>query len=130
MSDQPTVVGQISQAERRVLDELMRDGASNAEIAKRLSLSEQTVKVHVKSLLEQAQCASRTALAVGLFRRRVRLAVLSRPGRGRPPIKHGTPGGYRAHLFREDEPCEPCTEAARAQGRHMQLVRRQRREMS
>lgn len=43
---------------------IMITGASNATIAKKLSISESTVKNHIHNMLEKTGCASRTELAI------------------------------------------------------------------
>ena len=53
----------------RVLVELCRDGASDREIGKRLFLTENTVKCHIKRLLAKTPFANRTELAVAILRR-------------------------------------------------------------
>lgn len=57
-----------TEAEIRVLTELVRDGAENVTIAKRLHLSYDTVKTHLKRVTCRIQTPNRTALAVGLVR--------------------------------------------------------------
>lgn len=57
-----------TEAEIRVLTELVRDGAENGIIAKRLHLSHDTVKTHLKRVTSRIQTPNRTALAVGLVR--------------------------------------------------------------
>ena len=42
----------------------MTTGASNAEVAARLGISENTVKVHVRNMLRKTQLSSRTELAI------------------------------------------------------------------
>ena len=69
----------ITRAEARVLDELMRDGASNQTIARRLCLSEDTVKTHMKRLLAATDCPDRTSLVVAIFRRAIRIRVRRTP---------------------------------------------------
>ena len=107
----------ITRAEARILTELLRDGADNRTIARRCNLSEQTVKVHMKRLLDASGCPSRTSLVVEVMRRRVTFTIPKPVSRRRPPIKHGTAGGYRAHMFRDIEPCEPCTVAVKENAR-------------
>lgn len=42
-----------------------------------------------------------------------RCAGCTRVGAPRKPIRHGTPGGYRAHLRRSDPACDDCMTAMR-----------------
>ena len=42
----------------------MTTGVSNAAIAKKLNISESTVKNHIHHMLEKTGCESRTALAI------------------------------------------------------------------
>jgi NarL family two-component system response regulator YdfI len=49
--------------------ELISDGLGNREIAKRLHLSEETVKSHIRSILAKLQAKSRAhAVALGIRR--------------------------------------------------------------
>lgn len=68
----------ITEAQGKVLRQFMRDGASNAELATRMFLAEDTIKAHMKQLLRRTGCASRTALAIDLFRQRVTVHVEER----------------------------------------------------
>ena len=43
---------------------IMTTGASNAVIAKKLNISENTVKNHIRHMMEKTGCESRTALAI------------------------------------------------------------------
>jgi DNA-binding CsgD family transcriptional regulator len=52
----------LTQRERDVLD-LLVSGATNAEIARRLALSEETVKSHLKSARRKLRAADRAAAA-------------------------------------------------------------------
>lgn len=61
--------GNLPPASVRALRELCVDGASNKEIAKRMGITEQTVKFHLSAALEYSQCANRTALALWWIRR-------------------------------------------------------------
>jgi DNA-binding NarL/FixJ family response regulator len=67
-------VERLSRREREVY-ELLCDGLSNAEIAKRLYITEGTVKVHVQHVFDKLGVRSRTALAINAARdRRLRSA--------------------------------------------------------
>ncbi|MDP3092210.1 MAG: LuxR C-terminal-related transcriptional regulator [Nitrospira sp.] len=44
----------------------LREGLSNKEIAARLSLSEYTVKDHLKRIMKKMNCGSRIAVVIGL----------------------------------------------------------------
>lgn len=66
---------QLSAAEADVLAELVWDGASNAEIADRLGLSEGTVKVHMKAILRAFDRGGRAAVVAVYLRRGVVLSV-------------------------------------------------------
>lgn len=57
----------LSAREREILD-LVATGASNAEIARTLHLSEHTVKTHVSHVLAKTNCADRTQAAVLVHR--------------------------------------------------------------
>jgi DNA-binding NarL/FixJ family response regulator len=76
-----THLAKISRAEAAVANELLADGAGNREIADRLGLVEDTVKSHVKGLLEAAECETRTEFVARVLRGRVHLRVMSQPGR-------------------------------------------------
>lgn len=80
--ERPAVI--VSRREREVLHELLRDGASNAQIGARLYLSEDTVKCHVKQLLAKTGRATRTALAVGVLRDEISIHV-NQPARETRP---------------------------------------------
>lgn len=51
--------------QQKVLN-FLREGMSNKEIAARLSLSEYTVKDHLKRIMKKLNCTSRIAVVVGL----------------------------------------------------------------
>jgi DNA-binding NarL/FixJ family response regulator len=58
----------VTRMERRVLDELLRDGPPNGEIGERLHITEDTVKSHIKNILSKTGATNRTQLAVRVFR--------------------------------------------------------------
>lgn len=71
-ADRP-IIEPLTQAETRVL-ELLSDGLSNANIARRLDVSIETVRTHVKSILRKLSCDNRSqaclrARDLGLARR-------------------------------------------------------------
>lgn len=57
--------------EMDVLVELVEDGADNITIGRRLYISHDTVKSHVKSMLKKSGMHNRTALALAVERRQV-----------------------------------------------------------
>ncbi len=59
----------LSDAERYVLEELL-NGLTNREIAKRVDLSDKTVKNHVSHILVKTGCASRLELTVKIYKER------------------------------------------------------------
>ena len=61
----------LSDAQRDVLT-LLLDGLTNREIAKRLKLSDKTVKNHVSHILIKTDCASRLELTVKIYKERER----------------------------------------------------------
>lgn len=65
----------ITHAEALVLRELLRDGAWNPVIAKRLTLSLETVKTHMKVMMAKAGAANRTELVLLILREEVTLTV-------------------------------------------------------
>lgn len=70
----------LTRGQHDVVRELAADGASNDEIAERLSLSPNTVKTHLRDALRAAGFNNRTALAVALARRRLTVRV-------KPPVQ-------------------------------------------
>ena len=54
---------QFTQRELQVL-QVVTTGASNSVVAERLGLSENTVKSHIRSMLEKTGCSNRTELAI------------------------------------------------------------------
>lgn len=61
-------IADVTAAQRAVIGELTRDGASNRTIGQRLFITEDTVKCHVRAAMKATGCGSRTALAVALLR--------------------------------------------------------------
>jgi DNA-binding NarL/FixJ family response regulator len=57
--DDPTALEELTPREREVLA-LMAEGQANKEIARRLRISEHTVKFHVAAILAKLGAASRT----------------------------------------------------------------------
>lgn len=79
----------ITPAEAEVLDVLIQDGASNAEIGEVLGVKEDTIKTHVRHLLHKFGLHNRTELAVGVMRDRYQITIRKRQD-GRPPrSRHG-----------------------------------------
>jgi DNA-binding NarL/FixJ family response regulator len=58
----------VTPAVARLLDELVRDGASNAVLADRLCVTVETVKWHVSAGMGVSGAANRTALALWWLR--------------------------------------------------------------
>lgn len=63
-----------TESQYRVLVELCRDGADNRTIARRLRISDQTVKTHLRRL-NQGRFLTRTEMAVAVLRREVIVEV-------------------------------------------------------
>ncbi|MCH9719884.1 MAG: response regulator transcription factor [Actinomycetia bacterium] len=63
LSADQTMTGLLTAREREILS-LMAEGASNRGIAERLVISENTVRNHVRSVLEKLQASSRTEAVV------------------------------------------------------------------
>lgn len=63
----------LTPAEYRVLDAFLQDGCTNAEIAGALFLSEDTIKTHMKRILEKSGADNRAALAVMVLTGRARV---------------------------------------------------------
>lgn len=59
----------ITPSERSMISEFLKDGASNAEIAKSLGLATQTVKNAMSVIMEKTGVKSRAGLALWLERR-------------------------------------------------------------
>jgi DNA-binding CsgD family transcriptional regulator len=58
----------VTPAERRVLEELVRDGADNYVIALRLQCRQHTIKFHLYNLYQKTGLPNRTALALWWIR--------------------------------------------------------------
>ena len=58
----------VTHREREVLDAFMLDGAANETIARRLEVTIDTVKTHIKNLLRAFDVPTRTALALEVER--------------------------------------------------------------
>lgn len=63
----------VSYAEWRVAKQLLADGASNARIAIRLSCAEDTVKSHLRKLLQRTGTRTRTEFVVAVLGGEIRL---------------------------------------------------------
>ena len=62
-SDARAIADKLSNRESEILHCLV-DGSSNKAIARRLEITESTVKVHMKSLLRKINAANRTQAAI------------------------------------------------------------------
>lgn len=85
--------------QRRVLDELCTDGASNEDIAARLYVTPDTIKTHLRHILAATGAANRTALVVAVLTGTVCIArpVAAPPGdAGSTGIVHMAPRGWPA----------------------------------
>lgn len=58
-----------------VLRELILDGPGDDEIGRRLYMTANTAKVHMKALLKRARCTGRTELAVKVLRGDVMVVI-------------------------------------------------------
>jgi len=58
------------------ITELLLDGLSNKEIARKLFISEQTVKYHLKNMFLENSVKSRTELALHLQKKKYKFFVL------------------------------------------------------
>jgi DNA-binding NarL/FixJ family response regulator len=65
----------VSASERRVLEAFMFDGSDNETIARRLSLTSDTVRTHLRNIYARAGIHTRTELALAIERQQVVLAV-------------------------------------------------------
>lgn len=66
---QPTHFLIVTEREGDILRELLRDGATNEMIGRRLYITVDTVKTHMKRLMAKAGVHTRTELAVQILRR-------------------------------------------------------------
>jgi two-component system vancomycin resistance associated response regulator VraR len=69
----------LTPTERKVVDELIKDGPTNAEIAKRLRVTENCIKVHFRHIMDKTGYGNRTEIAIKTLRRNFR--ILSATGR-------------------------------------------------
>jgi DNA-binding NarL/FixJ family response regulator len=69
-------VGNLTTREKEVY-ELLCDGLSNADIARRLFISPATVKLHVHHIYDKLGIRSRTALALNAATRRIQAAPMA-----------------------------------------------------
>lgn len=74
-ADEVRVVA-VTRREFDVASALLRTGAGNAAIGRKLYLSEDTVKTHMKSLLQRTGATTRTELIVAVFRGRIQLVAV------------------------------------------------------
>lgn len=68
----------LTRREIDVLRELLEDGAENKIIGKRLYLTEDTIKTHMRKIMRKARAANRTELVVSILRREIFVLDLSR----------------------------------------------------
>lgn len=71
----------ISRSQAAVLAELLRDGASNRDIAARLHVTENTVKSHMQRVAKALGVQGRSAIAVACLRRQVIVRVVTQPSK-------------------------------------------------
>lgn len=57
----------------QILHELLYDGADTQTIARRLGISEWTVKTHVQRMLRATDCQSRMALVIAVLSGQIRV---------------------------------------------------------
>jgi two-component system vancomycin resistance associated response regulator VraR len=62
---------ELTPAEARVLELLVTDAATNGEIAKTLGISENTVKIHMKRIMDKTGFSTRLELAVRTLQKRI-----------------------------------------------------------
>lgn len=65
----------ITPTQKLVLDQLVRDGADNATIARRLGMARGTATSHVKELLRRLGVSNRAAIVAEVLQGRVRIEV-------------------------------------------------------
>lgn len=65
------ILAQLSDAERVVVEHLI-EGRTNVEIARKLRLSDKTVKNHQSHILTKTNCSTRLQLTVKVYKERVR----------------------------------------------------------
>lgn len=70
---EPVRVVPVTLREYDVASEILKTGASNRAIGRKLYLSEDTIKSHVKKLLQRTGAETRTEFVVAVYRDRIRL---------------------------------------------------------
>jgi DNA-binding CsgD family transcriptional regulator len=70
----------LTPAQRRVVGELTRDGASDGRIAHRLGISRETVTTHMRHAMRRLGAHSRAEVCVMLLRRQVVIRTENRSG--------------------------------------------------
>ena len=73
--DGNTILSPLTPREKDVL-ELLAEGLTNAEIAKRIGIGDRTVRTHLRSIYEKLWVRNRTEAAVVVWRARVRAAEM------------------------------------------------------
>jgi two-component system nitrate/nitrite response regulator NarL len=68
MSRDDPKVGELTNRERQIIH-LVSEGLSNKQIARRLNISDGTIKVHLHNIFEKLQVSNRTALTAGYLSR-------------------------------------------------------------
>lgn len=68
-------VMEVTPGQLRVLHQFLRDGATNQEIGRRLYISEDTVKSHMKALLLACGAKTRTGMMALIMRDKVRVVI-------------------------------------------------------
>ena len=66
----------VSVRERAVIGELARDGAGNTTIARRLDITHDAVRNHLKAVMKRTGHATRTALVIDLLTGRIKLRTV------------------------------------------------------
>jgi len=82
VSERPTVI--ITPAQRKVLDELLRTGGGDRQIGQALYLTENTVKTHMRELMQRTGSRTRTELAVRVMRNQFIIGVARQH---KPPVR-------------------------------------------